>query len=68
MRRAARPTSSGDAAITSLLRDAPRMPLGHFELVPTLVLTAIAAAIFVMSWWRYRARDIGRWPDTAQSA
>lgn len=38
---------------------APRMPLADFELVPALVLSGTAAALLVVSWLRYRTRDIG---------
>ena len=38
---------------------APQMPLAAFEIVPAVVLTAIAAALFVLSWLCYRTRDIG---------
>jgi ABC-2 type transport system permease protein len=38
---------------------APRMPLEAFRPGPALVLSAIAAALLVVSWLRYRSRDIG---------
>lgn len=38
---------------------APRMPLAAFELGPAVVLSALAAALLGLSWWRYRTRDIG---------
>ncbi len=38
---------------------APRMPLADFEILPALVLTAIAAALLTASWLRYGSRDIG---------
>ena len=38
---------------------APRMPLADFEIGPAVVLSAVAAAVLALSWWRYRTRDIG---------
>jgi ABC-2 type transport system permease protein len=38
---------------------APRMPLAGFEAGPAVVLSALAAALLGLSWWRYRTRDIG---------
>jgi len=38
---------------------APRMPLEDFSPGPAVALTAIAAGLLLVSWWRYRSRDIG---------
>lgn len=40
-------------------RHAPLMPAAGFELLPALVLTAVALAALTLAWLRYRARDIG---------
>jgi ABC-2 type transport system permease protein len=37
----------------------PSMPVEAFGLEPTLVLSALAAALLVTAWWRYGERDIG---------
>jgi ABC-2 type transport system permease protein len=37
----------------------PKMPVESFALAPTLVLSAIAAALCLGAWGRYRTRDIG---------
>jgi ABC-2 type transport system permease protein len=37
----------------------PAMPVESFAATPTIWLTAIAAALTVTAWWRYRERDIG---------
>jgi ABC-2 type transport system permease protein len=37
----------------------PRMPVESFTAGPSLVLSALAAALLVGSWLRFRARDIG---------
>jgi ABC-2 type transport system permease protein len=36
----------------------PAMPVESFAPVPALTLTALAAALTVLAWWRYRERDI----------
>jgi ABC-2 type transport system permease protein len=38
---------------------APRMPLEDFAPAPALVLTAITVGLLLVSWSRYRSRDIG---------
>ena len=37
----------------------PRMPVESFTAGPSLVLSALAAALLVGSWLRFRVRDIG---------
>ena len=37
----------------------PKMPVEPFSAGPPLVLTALAAALLVAAWARYRSRDIG---------
>jgi ABC-2 type transport system permease protein len=37
----------------------PRMPVEPFTAGPLLVLTALAAALLLVSWLRFRTRDIG---------
>jgi ABC-2 type transport system permease protein len=37
----------------------PAMPVESFAATPTVWLTAIATALTVTAWWRYRERDIG---------
>jgi ABC-2 type transport system permease protein len=38
---------------------APKMPVAAFEIGPAVLLSAVAGALLVLSWWRYRERDIG---------
>lgn len=38
---------------------APQMPYAGFAWGPALTLTAIAAVVLGIAWWRYRGRDIG---------
>ena len=37
----------------------PRLPAESFSVRPELVLTAIAAALLTLAFWRYRERDVG---------
>jgi ABC-2 type transport system permease protein len=37
----------------------PAMPVEPFTAGPALTLTALAAALTVLAWWRFRERDIG---------
>ena len=37
----------------------PAMPVEPFTAGPALALTALAAALTVLAWWRFRERDIG---------
>jgi ABC-2 type transport system permease protein len=37
----------------------PKVPAEAMDWTPTLVLTALAAALVATAWWRYRTRDIG---------
>lgn len=38
---------------------APLMPTEPFELGPAVVLGLVAAGVLLVSWWRFRSRDIG---------
>ena len=37
----------------------PAMPVEQLQPLPALVLTALAAALTLAAWWRFRERDIG---------